>query len=139
MLKQVLILGFIGVIGCSPAVAETVTAKITDHYKTVISQSPYNVEVCRDVSVSGDKSGDMLKGAIIGGIIGNNVGNIDNGGALGAVVGGMLGHNNSKATGGVRTVCKQETRYTEERRTIYSHSTVTFTHDGKSYTLRFQK
>ena len=58
---------------------------------------------------------------------------------MGAVVGGMLGHNNSNATGGVRTVCKQETRYTEERRTIYSHSTVTFTHDGKSYTLRFQK
>ena len=69
MLKQLLIVGFISLIGCSPAVAETVTATITDHYKTVIKQSPYNVEVCRDVSVSGDKSGDMLKGAIIGGII----------------------------------------------------------------------
>ena len=89
--------------------------------------------------VSGDKTGDTIKGAILGGIFGNNVGAIENGGALGAVVGGMLGHKNSNATGGVRTVCKQETRYTEERRTIYSHSTVTFTHDGKSYTLRFQK
>ena len=120
MLKQVLILGFIGVIGCSPAVAETVTAKITDHYKTVIKQSPYNVEVCRDVSVSGDKSGDMLKGAIIGGIIGNNVGNIDNGGALGAVLGGMLGHSNSNATGGTKRVCrlKQDTMKHRKKFTV---------------------
>ena len=50
-----------------------------------------------------------------------------------------IGHNNSDATGGTRTVCKREIRYTEERKTIYSHSTVTFTHQGKSYTLRFQK
>ena len=33
--------------------------------------------------MSGDKSGDMLKGdPIIGGIIGNNVGNVENGGAI---------------------------------------------------------
>ena len=110
-----------------------------DHYKDVYHKTPHTVEVCYDQQVSGDKTGDTIKGAILGGIIGNNVGDIENGGALGAVVGGMLGHKNSNATGGVRTVCKQETRYTEERRTIYSHSTVTFTHDGKSYTLRFQK
>ena len=77
-----------------------------DHYKTIIDQKPYHVEVCKDVSVSGDKSGDMLKGAIIGGIIGNNVGNIENGGALGAVLGGMLGHNNSDAQGGTKRVCR---------------------------------
>ena len=97
-----------------------------DHYKDVYHKTPHTVEVCFDQQVSGDKTGDTIKGAILGGIIGNNVGDIENGGALGAVVGGMLGHNNSNATGGVRTVCKQETRYTEERRTIYSHSTVTF-------------
>ena len=110
-----------------------------DHYKEVYHKTPHGVEVCYDQRVGGDKTGDTLKGAIIGGIIGNNVGDIENGGALGAIVGGMSGHNNSDATGGTRTVCKREVRYTEERRTIYSHSTVTFMHQGKSYTLRFQK
>ena len=97
------------------------------------------MEVCYDQQVSGDKSGDMLKGAIIGGIIGNNVGDIKNGGAAGAILGGIIGHNNSTATGGTRQVCRVETRYTETPMTVYSHSTVTFTHNGKTYTVRFQK
>ena len=112
---------------------------IQDHYKTIIDQKPYHVEVCSNVSTSGDKSGDMLKGAIIGGIIGNNVGNIDNGGALGAVIGGMLGHNNSDAQGGTRRQCRTEIRYNEETRTVYSHSTIQFISEGKSYTLKFKK
>lgn len=112
---------------------------IQDHYKEVINQKPYHVEVCKDVSVSGDKSGDMLKGAIIGGIIGNNVGNIENGGALGAVLGGMFGHNNSNAQGGTKRVCNTEVRYNEERQTIYSHSTIKFVSQGKWYTLKFKR
>ena len=113
----------------TPALAENVT----DHYKTVIDRSPYNVEVCYDRQVGGDKSGDMLKGAIIGGIIGNNVGNIENGGAAGAIIGGILGHNNSKATGGTQRTCRLETRYNETSRQVYSHSIVTFYTDGKKY------
>ena len=112
---------------------------VWDVEKTVINRVPNTVEVCYQKQVPGDRSGDMLKGAIIGGILGNNVGDIKNGGAAGAIIGGMIGHNNSKATGGTRTVCKQETRYTEERKTVYSHSTVTFMHNGRSYTVRFQK
>ena len=112
---------------------------IQDHYKTIIDQKPYHVEVCSNVSTSGDKSGDMLKGAIIGGIIGNNVGNIENGGTLGAVIGGMLGHNNSNAQGGTRRQCRTEIRYNEESRTVYSHSTIRFVTDGRSYTLKFKK
>lgn len=128
----VVMLGFMS----TSAIAETVQ----DHYKMVITQKPYNVEVCRQVTTSGDKTGDTLKGAIIGGIIGNNVTkNVDNGGAVGALLGGMLGHNNSKATGGTRTQCNVETRYQEETREVYSHSTVTFSVDGKSYTLKFNK
>tara|TARA_E500000178_G_scaffold134782_1_gene134836 strand:+ start:3666 stop:4076 length:411 start_codon:yes stop_codon:yes gene_type:complete len=128
----VVMLGFMS----TSAIAETVQ----DHYKMVITQKPYNVEVCRQVTTSGDKTGDTLKGAIIGGIIGNNVTkNVDNGGAVGALLGGMLGHNNSKATGGTRTQCNIETRYQEETREVYSHSTVTFSVDGKSYTLKFNK
>lgn len=112
---------------------------IQDHYKEVINQKPYHVEVCKDVNMSGDKSGDMLKGAIIGGIIGNNVGNIENGGALGAVLGGMFGHNNSNAQGGTKRVCNTEVRYNEERQTIYSHSTIKFVSQGKWYTLNFKR
>ena len=112
---------------------------IQDHFKEVINQKPYHVEVCSDVSTSGDKTGDTLKGAIIGGIIGNNVGNIENGGALGAVIGGMLGHNNSNAQGGTRRQCRTEIRYNEEQRTVYSHSTIRFVTEGRSYTLKFKK
>lgn len=122
---------------CSPAVAQEPV--IQDHYKEVINQKPYHVEICRDVNVSGDKTGDTLKGAIIGGIIGNNVGDIKNGGALGAVLGGMFGHNNSNAQGGTQRRCSTEIRYNEERQTIYSHSTIRFMTNGKYYTLNFKK
>lgn len=121
---------------CShPAIA----AEIVDHNKIVIDQQPYTVEVCRDVQTSGDKTGDALKGAIIGGIIGNNIKGEQDGGAIGAIIGGMLGHSNSNATGGTKRICDTETRYKESRRSVYSHSTITFLHEGVTYSLRFQK
>ena len=48
-----------------------------DHYKDVYHKTPHTVEVCYDKQVSGDKTGDTIKGAILGGIIGNNVGDIE--------------------------------------------------------------
>ena len=123
----------------SAVYAESAKGTITDHYRTVINKSPYTVEVCQDVVVSGDKTGDALKGAIIGGIIGNNVGNIENGGAAGAIIGGLLGHNNSKATGGVQRQCTMETRYKEESQQVYSHSIISFNSNGKNYTIRFKR
>ena len=133
MKKTLMTLALIGASGS--AYAETVQ----DFNKTVINRVPYNVEVCTNQSVGGDKTGDTLKGAIIGGIIGNNVGDVKNGGALGAVLGGMIGHNNSTATGGTQRVCNVQTRYNEESVTVYSHSVVTFYHEGRQYKLRFQK
>ena len=123
--------------GCHPAAAQD--REIHDHFKTIYEQKPYHVEVCRNVSMSGDKSGDMLKGAIIGGIIGNNVGNVENGGAIGAILGGMLGHNNSNKTAGTQRQCKTELRWKEESRTVYSHSTIKFVSQGKWYTLNFKR
>ena len=120
----------------SPTKAETVT----DVTKRVIQKTPYQVEVCQEQAVSGDKTADTLMGAIIGGAIGNNVTkNVDNGGAVGALLGGMIANNNSKATGGTRQVCRFETRYNEEERVIYSHSVITFTYMGKTYSISFQK
>ena len=130
------VIGF-GVGFSGTAHAHSKTAQ--DHYTSVIQKEPYYVKVCEDVAVSGDKTGDTLKGAIIGGIIGNNVGDVKNGGALGAVLGGMIGHNNSNATGGTRRVCEVQTRYNEEVIEVYSHSIVSFYHNGKQYRLRFQK
>jgi uncharacterized protein YcfJ len=118
----------------------TVRAEIVDHTKTVINQVPYQVEICRDVQVSGDKTADALTGAIIGGIIGNNVTkNLPDGGTAGAIIGGILGHNNSDASGGTQRQCTFETRYNEEVLSQYSHSTITFTENGRTRTIRFQK
>ena len=136
-MKKTLLIIILGLTACTPAVAQEPIIK--DHYKTIIDQRPYHVEVCKNVSMSGDKSGDMLKGAIIGGIIGNNVGNVENGGTIGAILGGMLGHNNSNKTAGTQRVCNTEIRYNEESRTIYSHSTIKFVSQGKWYTLNFKR
>lgn len=112
---------------------------IVDVTKQIINKTPYQVEVCYDQQVSGDKTGDAIKGAIIGGLLGNNIKGEKDGGAIGAVIGGMLGHANSNATGGTRRVCNVETRYNEEVATVYSHSIVSFVHEGKEYQLKFQK
>jgi uncharacterized protein YcfJ len=123
----------------TPAFAQS-TQFVTDVTKQVINKTPYQVEVCTNRQVSGDKTGDTLMGAIIGGAIGNNVTkNVDNGGAVGALLGGMLAHNNSRATGGTKRVCSVETRYNETVSTVYSHSIITFSHEGKSYSLKFNK
>ena len=125
----------------TPAFAErNITGNVTDNFKQVINKTPYSVEVCTDVNVGGDKSGDMLRGAIIGGIIGNNVTkNLPDGGTAGAIIGGILGHNSSTATGGTQRRCTVETRYNEEYQEVYSHSNITFTLDGKTYTVRFKR
>ena len=113
---------------------------VRDITKQVVNRTPYEVEVCTDQTVSGDKTKDTLTGALIGGAIGNNVTkNVENGAAVGALIGGIIGNQNSTATGGTRRVCQIETRYNEQTMTVYSHSEVTFNHDGKSYTLSFQK
>ena len=127
-------------IGMVLASTSAMAESVQDFNKTVVNRVPYNVEVCTNQSYGGDKTGDALKGAIIGGIIGNNVTkNVDNGGAVGALLGGIIGHNNSNATGGTRRVCNVQTRYNEEVIEVYSHSVVTFYHNGRQYKLRFQK
>ena len=126
------------------AIAVSTTAfaqntQVQDHYKNVINKSPYNVEVCYDRTVSGDKTGDAVKGAIMGGILGNNIKGENNGGAIGAIIGGMLGHSNSTATGGTQRRCVMETRYKETSARVYSHSTITFSYEGRTHRVNFQK
>ncbi len=113
----------------STAVAETTH----DHYKNIIIKKPYTVEVCTQGNGKSDLD-NFLTGAIVGGAIGNNIPGENNGGALGAILGGAINTERNKSP-----QCKTETRYEEEQQTVYSHSTVTFMHEGRSYTLRFSK
>ena len=112
---------------------------IHDHFKQVIEQKPYHVEVCRNVSMSGDKTGDTLGGAIIGGILGKALTGNDDGAKIGALFGGIVGHNESNKVAGTKRVCKTEIRYKEEVRTIYSHSHIEFWYEGRKYNLKFKK
>jgi len=130
----------LAVLFTTPALAErNVSGTTTDSYKQIIDRTPYNIEVCTDVTVSGDKTGDMLRGAIIGGIIGNNVTkNLPDGGKAGAIIGGLFGHSSSNATGGTQRRCNTETRYKETYKEVYSHSNLKFILDGKTYNVRFR-
>ena len=123
---------------CSPAVAADIN--VTDQYKTVINQKPYHAEVCYQQQVGGDRTLDTLTGAIIGGVIGHQIGSDRSGNRnVGAILGGIIGNNNSRATGGSRTVCKLERRWQESSQTVYSHSVARFRHEGRWYSVKFQK
>lgn len=114
-----------------PSVAFAETTE--NHFKTVIVKKPYSVEVCTQGNGKSDFQ-NLLEGAIVGGAIGNNIPGEKNGGAAGAIIGGLLNSERNKGT-----QCRVETRYEEETQTVYSHSTVTFIHEGRSYTVRFQR
>lgn len=122
----------------SVAFADTVRGVTRDYYKTVIKQRPYTVEVCKDVVVSGDKTGDTLKGAIIGGVIGHQIDH-DDGAKIGGVLGGIIGNQNSDAVGGTRTQCQIETRYEEEQSEVYNYSTITFWDSGQEYVIKYNR
>ena len=97
------------------------------------------MEICRDVSVSGDKTGDTLKGALLGGILGKVVTGNDDGAKMGALFGSIVGHSESNATGGTKRVCGTEIRYNEEKRSIYSYSIIEFWIGGKRYSVKFKR
>ena len=124
----------------------TDTAVVFDHYKNVIQQIPYRVEVCQDrVQHSGDGSAtNELVGALFGGAIGNSFGKGDGKDAMtlfGALMGASLAHDDEVAKGPTRTVtvCDVETRYEESVSEVYSHSTITFGLKGREYSLDFVK
>ena len=134
-----LTLGAIGFIAaCFVVNSVKADTTVQDHTKTVIKRTPFNVEVCSEVNVQGDKTKDTLLGAIIGGAIGQNITkDLPDGATAGAIIGGILGNQNSTASGGVK--CRYETRYNEQQKTIYSHSTISFIYEGKQYKLNFKK
>ena len=120
---------------------------VTDNYKTIIKQIPYRVEVCQDrVQPAGDGSAtNELVGALFGGAIGNSFGKGDGKDAMtlfGALMGASLAHDDElKRNPGTRTVtvCDVQTRYEESTSKSYSHSTITFSSNGRKYSLDFVK
>jgi len=123
------------------------TAVIFDHYKNVIQQMPYRVEVCQDkVQPAGDGSAtNELMGALFGGAIGNSFGKGDGKDAMtlfGALMGASIAHDDElKKNPGTRTVtvCDVQTRYEESVSKVYSHSTLSFRAKGKEYKVDFTK
>ena len=145
-MKHLLITLSLVAVTATPALAETSKATIRDHFKTVIEQTPYKVEVCKDVKVQ-QGSNLNTEGAIIGGIIGGVVGNQFGKGdgkeamtGIGALTGAIIGgQDKSPKTYGTQRHCQFETRYDETHRVVYSHSTVTFYADGQKQVLKFYK
>lgn len=132
----------------SPALADTSKAFVEDHYKTVLEQTPYKVEVCRDVQVPVNRKSEFDKeGAIIGGIIGGVIGNQFGKGdgkeamtGIGALSGAIIGGSKEgKPEYRWERQCTTETRYKEKETEVYSHSTVTFWHEGQRIQLKFHK
>ena len=129
----------------STANAESIKASVQDHYKLIIEQQPYTVEVCKDVTIhkKGSNAGEgALGGMIIGGVLGKVLGGNDKGAAAGAILGGIVGADKAqKNTGSSSThrQCQIETRYKETQREVYSHSSIQFVYNGVRQQLKFNK
>jgi uncharacterized protein YcfJ len=149
MMKKIVATLSLVAVTATPALAETSKATITDHYKTVIEQKPYKVEVCKNVKVPYGSNKELnTEGAIIGGLLGGVIGNqFGKGGGkeamtgVGALTGAIIGGSKDNGPQGYTTQqqCQIETRYEESEREIYSHSTVTFYADGRKQVLKFYK
>ena len=127
-------------------------ATVEDKYKTIEKKVPHTENICNTVdipiygNVGGGASGtDVLGGMIIGGLLGKGITGKDNGAAAGAVLGGIFQadkkQNKQNQIVGYRQQqqCYQNTTYTIERNTVYSHSIVTFSHEGKQHRVKFNR
>ena len=124
----------------------SVRAIVLDHYKSVVKQVPYDVEVCKQVrqGTSDGSATNEIIGAIFGGAIGNQFGEGDGKDAMtlaGIFLGASLAHDDELAQGPgvITTKCYIETRYEESVRKVYSHSTLKFRINGKKYSVDFMK
>ena len=146
-MKKLIALFTIAVSTATMAATPIDSGVVTDTYKTIIKQIPYRVEVCQDrVQPAGDGSAtNELVGALFGGAIGNSFGKGDGKDAMtlfGALMGASIAHDEElKNNSGTKTVtvCDVQTRYEESTSKVYSHSTITFSSNGRKYSLDFIK
>lgn len=145
------LLASVAILVSTQAYGDTVNSQIQDHYRNETVSVPINVYECSNVDVpiyreqrNGASGGDVLAGMIIGGILGKGLTGDDSGAAAGAVMGGVVAAdrgNSEQQIVGYRTErqCYDVVVYEEKRQSVYSHSTITFTVDGKRYTVEFKR
>ena len=116
-------------------------SNVQHHFKNVITQVPYRVEVCGQAgATNGASSADVLFGAILGGAIGNQIGKGKGNDAatiLGAIIGADVANKNKPGTSG-GTVCTVETRFEESITNVYDYSTITWMIDGVKYFANYR-
>src|SRR6056300_701207 len=129
----------------TPALAEKArVTNVFDVTQTVTKKIPNTETFCSvvEVPIYGQKKfnqGDAIVGGLIGGILGNQIGK--GGGkeaatGVGAMAGAIIGgKNGEQQIIGYRqeTRCQNKTTYTTETKEVYSHSVVTFYHEGRMY------
>lgn len=149
-MKKILATAGCFMIMSTSAFSDTVRGTVEDHFTYVNQSVPTTERVCSNVNVpvygnSTASTGDALAGAIIGGVIGNQFGNGSGRDAmtvLGAIVGADVANKNgSRQIVGytTETRCENQTVYINNRQQVYSHSTITFIDNGRTYTVRFQR
>ena len=126
-------IGLVLCLGGEALATEPYATNIQDHYKTVIIKKPETVEVCSEGNGKSDLE-NFITGGLIGGAIGNNIPGEKGGAAIGAIIGGALNAERNKGM-----TCKTLTTYKKEMETIYSHSTIKFNYNGRSYSVSFNK
>jgi outer membrane lipoprotein SlyB len=126
-------IGLVLCLGGEALATEPYATNIQDHYKTVIKKIPETVEICSKGNGKTDFE-NFITGGIIGGAIGNNLPGEKGGGAIGAIIGGALNAERNKGM-----TCRTETHYKKNMETIYSHSTIKFNYNGRSYSVSFKK
>lgn len=157
MIDKGLIIGSLAVIGfATTAVAGEVNrVKVYDHTKIVVTSVPVTETRCKrvkrpiyeDVTTQGNAAEGALLGMILGGLAGKGATGKDDGAAAGAVIGGLIGADRggkpkteSRIVGYTdQEQCEDVTVYADQRREVYSHSTIRFYVDGERYVLEFQK
>jgi len=142
-------------VAATPAVADKVTANVTDRFKTVYEDVPYTKNECVLVDKpiygttmkEGDAAGGALLGMILGGLVGKGVSGDDGGAAAGAVIGGLIGadkgskpqHNRRIVGYETKQQCTDVTYYRSVERTVYDYSVMEFEYKGEDITLTFRK
>jgi uncharacterized protein YcfJ len=126
---------------------------VYDHTEIVSQSVPTSSRECYRVDVpvysNGTRlgsNGEVLGGAVVGAAIGNQFGG-GNGKDVMTILGAIVGANSQRGPKNTQVITgyKQETRcnnvnsYSENRASVYTHSTIRFYINGKRYTLDFVK
>ena len=125
----------------------SLNATVLDHYKTVIKQSPYDVEVCKRVRQgTGDGSAtNEIIGAIFGGAIGNQFGEGDGKEALtlaGIFLGASIANDAEKANSTGQVVVSQEVCETKVKTSFVnrlSHYLIHVDYEGRDLAFTSKK